>query len=182
MNISNLLNKIKEIASSVKTVRSSYDGDVYTLWNTKEIKYASFVVSITSVGRLDNLRTYNLVLYYGDRLMSDGRNKNAIWDDATNTLQSVINKMRDNLDCEVEDYRIECFEQKFEDYLAGAFVNLIIEVEDELGECEMNEMILEEDALIEELKEAIELYQEDDAGLALLLKRILFKISGEVVN
>ena len=38
MNISNLLNTIKEIARGVKTVRSAYDGDVYTIWNTKEVK------------------------------------------------------------------------------------------------------------------------------------------------
>lgn len=179
MNISSLMNKIKEIANSVKTVRSSYDGDVYTVWNTKEIKYASFVASITSVERTNNLRTYNLVLYYGDRLMSSGANKNSIWDDATNTIQSVINKMSDSLDCEVGDYTIECFEQKFEDYLAGAFVNLQIEIEDELGECEINDMILGEDTLIENLKEAIREYEHKDQQLSLLLKQILFKISGE---
>lgn len=182
MNISSLLNKIKEIANSVKTVRSSYDGDVYALWNSKEIKYASFVASITSVVREGNRRNYNLVLYYGDRLMSTGKNKNSIWDDATNTIQTVINKLCDNLDAEVGDYTITCFEQKFEDYLAGAYTNINIAIEDELGECEINDVILEEDSLVERLKEAIREYQDDNEQLALLLKQILFKLNGEVVQ
>lgn len=182
MNISSLINKTKEIANSVKTVRSSYDGDVYSIWNTGEIKYASFVVAITSVVREDNLRNYNLVLYYGDRLMSSGKNKNSIWDDATNTLQTVINKLCDNLDAEVNEYTITCFEQKFEDYLAGAYTNITLSIEDELGECEINDVILEEDSLIERLKEAILEYQDDNEQLALLLKQILFKLNGEVVQ
>ena len=40
MNVNNILRTIKDIASSVKTVRSAYDGDVYTIWNTNEVKYA----------------------------------------------------------------------------------------------------------------------------------------------
>ena len=55
MNISNLLNTIKEIAREVKTVRSAYDGDVYTIWNTKEVKYASFVVGLRSTQKESNI-------------------------------------------------------------------------------------------------------------------------------
>lgn len=182
MNISNLLDTIKSIASGVKTVRSAYDGDVYTIWNTGEIKYASFVVGVTSINRLDNSRQYNLILYYGDRLLNNGRNKNAIWDDAANTLQTVINKLQSSLDEVVGEYDIQLFEQKFEDMLAGGYVNLSIEVEDGLGECEMNDVILPEDELIEHLKEAIREYREKDAQLSELLKKILFKVSGEVVG
>lgn len=179
MNISNLLNKIKGIADCVKTVRSSYDGDVYTIWNTSEVKYASFVVAVRSVVSGDNVKTYNLVLYYGDRLMSSGRNKNSIWDDATNTIQSVVNKLSDLVDCEVGEYTIECFEQKFEDYLAGAYANLAVEVENELGECEINDIITDDETLIEKLEEAIRKYEEENYELSIVLKEILYKITGD---
>ena len=181
MNITSLLNNIKEIAGNVHTVRSVYDGDVYTIWNTGEIKYASFVVSIKNVQRSGNTRSYSILLYYGDRLMSDCSNRIGIWDDATNTLQSVLNKLS-NLDCVVGDYTVILFEQKFLDLLAGGYVEVNIEVEDELGECEMNDIILDNETLIERLKEAIRKYQGKDDELSTLLAQILFKLDGTVVN
>ena len=184
MNISNLLNTIKEIAREVKTVRSAYDGDVYTIWNTKEVKYASFVVGLRSARKESNIRSYELILYYGDRLMGSNANANAVWDDATNTLQTIINKIADSVDggAIIADYAIEYFQQKFEDWLAGGYVNLTIQVEDELGGCEINDIILPNDELIENLKEAIRKYREKDEQLSALLKKILFKVSGDVIE
>jgi len=110
MNVNKLFRVIKDIALNVKTVRSAYDGDVYTIWNTNEVKYASFVAAITSAGKQDNIRVYNMVLYYGDRLTQNGKNKNSIWDDALNTLQSVINKLNSLDEVEIDDnYTIRLF-------------------------------------------------------------------------
>ena len=183
MNVNNILRTIKNIAASVKTVRSAYDGDVYTIWNTNEVNYASFVVAISAAGKQENLRTYNLVLYYGDRLMQDGKNKNSIWDDALNTLQSIINKINslDNFEVD-QDYSIRFFEQKFLDDLAGGFVEITLQAEDDLGTCEINDIITEDETLIERLKEEIKKYEAENAELAVLLKDILHRLSGEVVE
>ena len=183
MNITNLLDTIVEIAKEVKTVRSAMKGDVYAIWNSKEVKYASFVVSVRSVTRNDNARTYNLVLYYGDRMLQNFDNRTAIWDDATNTIQSVLNKLEAYTSCIIsDDYEIKLFEQSFSDLLAGGYVELAISVEDELGGCEINDLVLENETLIEQLKEAIRKYTEEDAELAALLQRILFKVNGEVLE
>lgn len=182
MNITNLLDTIVDIAKEVKTVRSALKGDVYTKWNAGEIKYASFVVSVRSVVRNNNMRTYNLVLYYGDRMIQDGSNRESIWDDASNTIQSVINKVENYLGCDVgDDYNIILFEQKFLDLLAGAYAEITIQTEDELGGCEINDLILDNETLIEQLKEAIREYGEREVELTALLKQILFKLNGEVV-
>lgn len=181
MSINTLLRTIKTIAAQIKTVRSAYDGDVYTIWNTGEIKYASFVVSVASAQRQDNMKAYNLVLYYGDRLIQNNSNRNAIFDDATNTLQSVINKLTSTDEIQCEDYTIRYFEQKFGDDLAGAYVELVLYTEDELGECSINDVTLADEELIEKLKEAIRELEAQNAELALLLKEILYKISGETV-
>lgn len=176
MTVNQLFRIIKNIAKEVKTVRSAYDGDVYTIWNTNEIKYASFVVSISSATKNDNLREYNLVLYYGDRLIQSNSNKNSIFDDAFNTLQSVINKINTIDGLEIEDnYIFRPFEQKFADDLAGAYVEIVLQSSDEIGDCEINDIITEEETLIEQLKEAIRNYQEKDAQLYELLKTILHK-------
>lgn len=189
MNITNLLYNIKNIASQVRTIRSVYDGDVYTIWNTGQIKYASFVVGVTSVIRRNNTRQYNLIMYYGDRLMNNSSNKNAIWDDATNTLQTIVNSIQEQLEGSVEDYTIQLFEQKFEDMLAGGYVNISIATEDELGDCEINDLIIPEDELIERLKqeivrleEEIEVMSEKDAQLAILLKDVYYRLTGTVLQ
>ena len=182
MNVSNLFRIVKDIASKVKTVRSVYDGDVYSIWNTEEVKYASFVVALNSAGKQDNTRVYNLILYYGDRLMQDNSNRNSIVDDAMNTLQTVINKLNsyDSLYC--EDYTFHPFEQKFLDYVAGAYVELTITSEDELGHCDINDIVTEDEDLIARLKQAIKDYKEKDAQLEILLKNIYHKLSGEVID
>lgn len=180
MNVNNILRTIKDIASSVKTVRSAYDGDVYTIWNTNEVKYASFVVAISSAGKSDNIRTYNLVLYYGDRLTQDGKNKNSVWDDALNTLQSVINKINTLDDVEIDNnYTIRLFEQKFTDDLAGGFVEVELQAEDDLGACEINEIITPDETLIEQLKEAIRIYEVENFELSIVLREIMYKITGD---
>lgn len=182
MNVSNLFRITKDIASKVKTVRSVYDGDVYSIWNTEEVKYASFVVALNSAGKQNNTRVYNLILYYGDRLMQDNSNRNAVVDDAMNTLQTIVNKLNeyDSLDC--EDYTFHPFEQKFLDYIAGAYVELTITAEDELGVCDINTIEIDDRDLIEMLKDKIEEYREKDAQLELLLKDIYYKLSGQTID
>lgn len=144
MTVNNLFRLIKNISSKVKTVASSYDGDVYTIWNTGEVKYASFVVALSNSVKRDNLRAYNLLMYYGDRLIQDGSNKNSVWDDAINTLQTIVNKLCtiDGIDTD-GDYQFTPFEQKFEDNLAGAYVDLTLLVEDSLGECGINDIFID---------------------------------------
>lgn len=181
MTIHQLFRNIKQIAASVKTVRSAYDGDVYTIWNTDEVKYASVVVSLNYGQKQDNTRVYNVILYYGDRLMQDNSNKNSIFDDAFNTLQTIINELTSVDGLDTEEYTIRFFEQKFADDLAGAWVELNVTAEDELGACEINDIITEDEQLIEKLKELIRQYERENAELALVLKEILFKISGEQI-
>ena len=183
MNVNGLFRLIKDIALQTKTVRSAYDGDVYTIWNTSETKYASFVVGLRSATKANNMRTYNVVMYYGDRLMQDDRNKNSVWDDAINTLQTVLNKLNSLDDVEVVgDYTFQTFEQKFEDILAGAYVEIAINAEDVLGGCEITDIITEEEGLIEKLKEAIEDYREKDKELTNLLNSILYKVWGYTLS
>ena len=81
-----------------------------------------------------------------------------------------------------DGWTITFFEQQFVDNCAGAYVNFNLEVPNVLGDCLIDEYQDDEEKLIERLEEAIRQYEEDNAELALLLKEILHKISGEVVE
>ena len=80
--------------------------------------------------------TYNAIIYYGDRLLEDKSNRNAIWSDATQVIQSIIGTVN-SVDGEITisyPYNLTLFEQKFADELAGAYAEISIEVEG-VGEC-----------------------------------------------
>ena len=76
------------------------------------------------------------------------------------------------------------FEQQFMDYLAGVYATVEITTESPIGLCSIDkyEYTDDKDKLIERLIEEINKYKTEDAELALLLKEILHKISGEVAE
>lgn len=84
MNIVELINKIKELAIQHNLVHSTYDGDVYTNWNTTEVKFGSVNVGVETIQRAENYIQYDVILYYADRLLQDNQNANAIYADGVN--------------------------------------------------------------------------------------------------
>jgi len=78
-----------------------------------------------------------------------------------------------------DGWTIIYFEQQFADYCGGGYVQFNLEVPNEMGDCLIDEYIDDDEELIEKLKEAIRQYEEDNAELTLLLKEILFRLSGE---
>ena len=61
MNVIELINKIKEVALSQGTVNSVYDGDVYTNWNSAEVKYGSVNIGLKEISNDGNFTTYTFV-------------------------------------------------------------------------------------------------------------------------
>lgn len=182
MNVTELINKIKEVALSQQTVNSVYDGDVYDNWNSAEVKYASVNIGIQSISNENNFSVYNIILYYGDRLLQDKSNVNSIFTDGTNTLQSIINILNtiDMIDV-IEPVTYTLFKQKFMDYLAGVYCQINITTDSALGNCSLDDYVYidDKDKIIEKLIEEINKYKTEDAELTVLLQEILCKISGE---
>ena len=136
MNYIELLKEINKAAKHIKLVNSVFDGDVYTNWNTETVSYGSVNIGLEDMTKSENTITYNLILYYGDRLLKDKSNMNSIWVDGFNVLQSIINGLPDEISYKTPITYIP-FEQKFADYLAGVYVRVGIEVDYDLGSCEM---------------------------------------------
>jgi len=137
MNLITTLNYITDIAESLQLVNSAYKGSPYDHWNSSEIKYGSVCVAVENVSR-DSLMTYNLVLYYADRLTQDRSNLYEVQTDATTILTSILNSLDEIGDVETP-YNIELFDQQFSDYLAGGFVRFGLVIESPLGDCEMED-------------------------------------------
>ena len=136
MNIVQLNNFIEKIVSCTETVKSFYTNSVYECWNTEEVKYGSISFCITKTQMRERTMTYDAIIYYGDRLLEDKSNRNAIWSDATQVIQSIIGTVN-GIDGEITisyPYNLTLFEQKFADELAGAYAEISIEVEG-IGEC-----------------------------------------------
>ena len=182
MNVTELVNRIKEVALSQQTVNSVFDGDVYENWNSAEVNYGSVNVGIQDISTEDNLTTYNVILYYADRLLQDKSNLNEVCGDGFNTLQSIINILNSmdyiNIEAPVT-YTL--FDQQFMDYLAGVYCQINITTDSPIGNCSMDsyDFIDDKDKLIEKLIEEINKYKTEDAELSVLLQSILYKISGE---
>jgi hypothetical protein len=93
MNVNQLIQLIKNIASVQPGVSSVYDGDVYENWNSAETKYGSFNVGLENATYDTHIITYSVVLYYGDRLLQDNSNSNNLYTYGIRILQSIINSL-----------------------------------------------------------------------------------------
>lgn len=183
MNFIQILNKLEAYSLSIPYVKSTNTGDIYEFLNGKpDVKYATVNIDINQSVRNDNLISYSVYLYYVDRLTEDKKNWKEIKTTAEQTLNSIINYASNMLGDVIDGWTITYFEQQFADYTAGAWVNFTLEVPSVLGNCLIDEYLDDEEKLIERLKEAIRQYEADNAELALLLKEILHKISGEVID
>ena len=185
MNVNELIHKICEIALSQDTIKSVYNGDVYTNWNSAEVNYGSLNIGLQNITYNEQMCTYSFIFYYGDRLLQDKKNINSIFTDGVNSIQAVVNLLNqeDKIDIE-EQVMYTPFEQQFMDYLAGVYATIEITTESPIGLCSIDnyEYTDDKDKLIERLIEEINKYKTEDAELALLLQEILHKISGEVAE
>lgn len=125
---------MRENSLRVHNVNSFYIDDVYSAWGNHNVPYSSVSVYLLSADRDHNLVTYNIMMYYGDRLLVNNSNRDQIFDDGIRVLQTVL----DNLPYDVEyNYPVtyQTFEQQFGDNLAGVYAQVQIDCPFEQGEC-----------------------------------------------
>ena len=130
MILSDLNRLLVNIANSNFLVHQAFVGDVYTI-NAKENRFGCFVATpMTAVKPGIGTIRYTYVLYYIDRLTKDEANIDFVQTDAVNLLKGVIEFLGEN-GVEIEDsYEFTLFRQKFDDWCAGAYVQVNILVPD----------------------------------------------------
>lgn len=138
MTLVELINKTKEIASRYTLVRTAMDGDIYDNIIGHDIRYGAFNVDIESIERDNQATTVGLVVYYADRLLQSKSNALQVKDDAVNLLQSVLFQLKKEKSIiNMGDFVFTPFEQKFDDYLAGAWARVNVTMKSSVSKCGM---------------------------------------------
>ena len=137
MNLQNTLEYIASVAQNHPLINSSYVGSIYDLNSNTNTKYAVFAVEDIDVTKQNNSLLYNCYLYVVDRVMNDESNTIAVQTMAVNTLQEIINYIEGySQSLEVYgSYIITPIRQKFSDECAGAYVQLRLVSQNDIGEC-----------------------------------------------
>lgn len=137
MNLQNILEYIASVAQNHPLINSSFVGSIYDLNSNTNTKYAVFAVEDIDVTKQNNTLLYNCYLYVVDRVMNDESNTIAVQTMAVNTLQEIINYIEGySQSLEVYgSYIITPIRQKFSDECAGAYVQLRLVSQNDIGEC-----------------------------------------------
>ena len=137
MNLQNTLEYIASVAQNHPLINSSYVGSIYDLNSNTNTKYAVFAIEDIDVTKQNNTLLYNCYLYVVDRVMNDESNTIAVQTMAVNTLQEIINYIEGySQSLEVYgSYIITPIRQKFSDECAGAYVQLRLMSQNDIGEC-----------------------------------------------
>lgn len=143
MSIKEFLNEISAIAKSNRLVNWTSIDDVYSAWQSGEIKYPAVNFSIDNIEHIDGspMLMLNLIIYYGDRLLQGKSNLTEVYNDAERVLNSTINRIFElNEVGQIDNYTVELWDQQFVDYLAGGYVRLRIGLINDMGACSMDEV------------------------------------------
>lgn len=137
MNLQNTLEYIASVAQNHPLINSSYVGSIYDLNSNTNTKYAVFAVEDIDVTKQSNSLIYNCYLYVVDRVMNDESNTTAVQTMAVNTLQEIINYIEGYSQSLAVSgsYIITPIRQKFSDECAGAYVQLRLVSQNDIGEC-----------------------------------------------
>ena len=141
MNLQNTLEYIASVAQNHPLINSSFVGSIYELNSNTNTKYAVFAVEDIDVTKQNNTLLYNCYLYVVDRVMNDESNTIAVQTMAVNTLQEIINYIEGySQSLQVYgSYIITPIRQKFSDECAGAYVQLRLVSQNDIGECSFSD-------------------------------------------
>lgn len=137
MTLYEIVNEILDIAQQQPNINYTGEGDIYSLNSLPNIDYSVFFITQSEHTQSEDTSTYNLILYHIDRLLTDGSNRLQVQSQSMLAIQNVINIFNQmNPDVQVDyDVRYTTFTHRFQDECAGAFANVTITVDNDLGIC-----------------------------------------------
>ncbi len=137
MTLLDTINNLLDIARKQPNINHVGNGDVYSLNSLPNINYGVFFITQQNHSINDDITTYNLTLYYIDRLLSDNSNTLQIQSQGIMILANIINIFNNsNLDADIEyDINFTTFTHRFQDDCGGVFANVRITTNNGLGTC-----------------------------------------------
>ena len=137
MTLIEIVNEFENIARKQPNINFVGNGDIYSLNGLPNIDYSVFFITQSEHQQSENTVTYNLILYYVDRIIKDGDNTLSVQSTGMMVLANIINIFNQlNPDVEVDyDINYTTFTHKFTDDCAGVFCNVSITADADLGIC-----------------------------------------------
>lgn len=136
MTLFEIINKLKTIAISKPNINYAGDGDVYTLNSLPNIDYSVFFVTQNDHSIESDTITYNLNLFYIDRISDSEDNTLNIQSDGMLQLTNIINTLVFSEDVDVDgEINFVPFIQRFADQCAGVYCTVRFIVDNSLGSC-----------------------------------------------
>ena len=130
MTLKNLIDAIARLAIDEKLINSSAAGSSMYQINGENINAYPLLFQTPAGNHLitDTTTTYNITLYFADRLLDDFSNDIDIYSTAIEQLKNLVKKI-DTIDGVLkveEDYNIQNFNgiETFDDRLCGAFATI----------------------------------------------------------
>lgn len=133
MNLYNITNLIKQLASQIPNVGTIDVGDVYQINAKQDIVYPSIAITQRphTISHNDEMTTYNFYIFYIDRLTSDDTNRMDVQNAAIEALHSLSDALND-YDVEVVNVStVHTFNERFNDSCSGAYFELSVTVYNE---------------------------------------------------
>lgn len=134
MTLKEIFDSLNDIAVSQPDINDVVkSGNIYDLNSEREAKYSVFCATqgTHSYDFTNGYNTFNFILYYVDRLQSDGDNKIEVQSTAIETLKNIIRTFSNKYDVDITTASFEVFTESFSSLCAGAYTTISIEVDDE---------------------------------------------------
>lgn len=134
MTLKEIFDGLNDIAVSQPDINDIVkSGNIYDLNSEREAKYSVFCATqgTHSYDFTNGYNTFNFILYYVDRLQSDGDNKIEVQSTAIETLKNIIRTFSNKYDVDITTASFEVFTESFSSLCAGAYATISIEVDDE---------------------------------------------------
>lgn len=108
-------------------------GNVYDLNTDNNIHFSVFCCTQSehNYNFENGINTFRFVLYYVDRLQSDGDNKIEVQSTGIETLKNILRTFSKENDIEIDEVEFTVFTESFKQICAGSFTSVSIEVEDD---------------------------------------------------
>lgn len=108
-------------------------GNVYDLNTDNNIHFSVFCCTQSehNYNFENGINTFRFILYYVDRLQSDGDNKIEVQSTGIETLKNILRTFSKENDIEIDEVEFTVFTESFKQICAGAYTSVSIEVEDD---------------------------------------------------
>lgn len=129
MTLYELVQIIEDVAIAQPSVQMIVENDVYRLNEIADARYGVFAFTQGAHQAVadGDFITYNLILFYVDRLSDDYSNQLAVQSAGITTLDNILMTLSER-GVQVGDYSLQPFNQRFADMCAGVYATVALTV------------------------------------------------------